>query len=318
MPFDIDNPPSITPPNSNTDFSQPQNQVIGNVSFIDRDPKPPATSVVYRDKLPLSKPQVVYVDEVTPPPTYGNIVFDKIIYSSNIFKQRISSEFSELNPFVNEEENLDAFFDFYNRIFYSIPSTGPNSHTTLLENSKNFLQNYVDPKDQIIFDLEKEISQLELENEELKNPQENPLFRNSTLISIGTQAYYMDKGYRRPVNYTQDFWRVLTSLVKEPVVEVTETILKSIPLGPDINESNFSDPFNPSETIASVGSILSRLDPADASLSPSNYSSKEEFRLALEKDLNEKTAVVKDLQSQITSVDQQIAALLNSANNISN
>ena len=318
MPFDITNPPSVSPPSVNTDFSQPQNQTIGNVSFVDKDPKPPSISVISRDKKPLSKPSVSYIDKVIPSPTYGNIIFDKIIYSNSEFKRKISIEFSELNPIANQEENLDVFFDFYNRVFYSIPETGPNSHTSLIENSKIFLQNYIDPKDQIISDLEEEISKLEVENNELRNPQENPLFRNGTLISIGTQAFYMDKGYRRPVDYTPDFWRVITTIVREPVTEVTETILKSIPLGPNINESNFSDPFDPTEAISSIGSIISSLDPSDANLNPSNYSSKAEFKLALEKDINEKAAVIKNLQSQITSIDQQIAALLNSANNTSN
>ena len=78
MPFDITNPPSVSPPSVNTDFSQPQNQTIGNVSCVDKDPKPPSISVISRDKKPLSKPSVSYVDEVIPSPTYGNIIFDKM------------------------------------------------------------------------------------------------------------------------------------------------------------------------------------------------------------------------------------------------
>ena len=58
------------------------------------------------------------------------------------------------------------FFSYYDKLFYDIPRDGTTSHKTLIDQSTEFYGNYIDPKDEIIRDLERQI--LELNNQLLK------------------------------------------------------------------------------------------------------------------------------------------------------
>lgn len=284
-----------------------------------------ARSNVYIDrsspvsKLPIREISLPDSEPVTEVPV-GNVVFDRIIYSNEEFKRLVSREFSELSSEPGDVD-VQAFFDEYNRVFFSIPREGDNSHVTIVEASSNYINGYKDPKDQIIRNLEDNINKLELEIFDLRNPQENPLFPNGSILSYQSTPYYMDKGYRRPVDYTPEFWEVLTKVAINRI-EVNETILRGIPIGPRLNATNFSEPFIPNQVTEYIGEIITELDPSDAPLNPDRYTNIDDYKVALEKDLREKNAVIQELGGQISSIDSQINSLtalegIDRSNNVS-
>ena len=76
----------------------------------------------------------------------------------------------------------ETFFNLYRELFYDLPKTGNNSHTLLINESKNYVKDYVDPKDDIIDELTQKIVDFERENVEI--PSEHPIFSNGTAIRV--------------------------------------------------------------------------------------------------------------------------------------
>ena len=59
--------------------------------------------------------------------------FDKVVNTQ--FSQLTSPQHAQEEPTVSVEE----FFNQYNTLFYDIPQTGENSHTTLIERSSDYI-----------------------------------------------------------------------------------------------------------------------------------------------------------------------------------
>ena len=93
------------------------------------------------------------------------IKIDKSTISNEIAEKSINRAFSELIP-KQELVSIDQFFDYYNQLFYNIPRNGTLSHKTLIDQSKDYYGNYLDPRDQQILDLNAEIAAL---NQQLLN-----------------------------------------------------------------------------------------------------------------------------------------------------
>jgi hypothetical protein len=59
------------------------------------------------------------------------------------YKNIIDIDFHEFitEPVIVEENpiTVDTFFSYYNQLFYDIPVTGDNSHSTLVERSKQYI-----------------------------------------------------------------------------------------------------------------------------------------------------------------------------------
>ena len=123
---------------------------------------------------PAVKPRVIpkpIIDEenAIPDKYQGDIIFNKTIYSRVDFNKKINAEFSELNN-VQPPINIEEFFNLYNEIFFDIPKEGENSHSTIIETSLDYVENYrnplqstVDNLGQQIIELEANIRNLELE-----------------------------------------------------------------------------------------------------------------------------------------------------------
>ena len=97
----------------------------------------------------------------TPSPILGKIKFQKTIYSQKAFRKKIDTSIGELIP-KKEEVDIEGFFKEYYKIFFDIPQKGINSHTTLINESKDFVSDYVDYNNEQISNLEKQIEDLEL------------------------------------------------------------------------------------------------------------------------------------------------------------
>ena len=276
---------------------------IGEVSFVDEGPT---------EEVPIEEEPT---EENASTSLFGDIVFSKKIFSKNKFNQNIDNSFSELNTPPNPKD-LSIFFKEYNSLFYDIPKEGENSHTSIIRQSTEFIGNYKDPKDDTIRELEEQIGLLELELADLNSVQEHPILRNNTLFKVIDQSgtYYMDKGYRRRVIYSTEFFDFLKLTLygnlNPDVPRITVKMLEGIPIGPDISESNFGDIFTPSETFREFADIRIQLDPQDASLNPNKYDSKELFKEALEKDYQDKEAVISRLNEEVASINQQINAII--------
>lgn len=97
----------------------------------------------------------------TAPPSFnetGQIKFRRDIYSPVAFKQKVDTSFSELNN--QSQIDIPTFFKEYNRLFFDIPKQGANSHETIINESKAYFQDYIDPKDSTITSLNGQINEL--------------------------------------------------------------------------------------------------------------------------------------------------------------
>ena len=99
-------------------------------------------------KAPPPRP---IVDEENPiPDKYeGDIIFNKTIYSRNLFEKNLDIDFSELTT-RQSNVNIEEFFNLYNEIFFDIPKEGENSHTTIVQTSLEFLDDYKNPLQDLV------------------------------------------------------------------------------------------------------------------------------------------------------------------------
>lgn len=242
----------------------------------------------------------------------GNIRFIRSVYSNSDFRKKVNTEFNEIKK--DNRVNLKQFFDMYSSVFFSIPKEGTNSHSSIITRSTEYVENYVSPKDQIIKDLEKIIEDLELKLAEGDN--ENILYKNGTLIKDPLdRLHYMDKGYRRLVVWSGPEFHnslkiALYGTTDPELPKVSSGIFERIPIGPNLTEANFAQPFEPNEVTDTISDILLELDPQDIAYIARNYNTIEEFRSAVEEDLVEKRAVIDALNNKINSVNNQINAIL--------
>jgi hypothetical protein len=112
----------------------------------------------------------------------GEIVeLQKRHYGTKDASEALDRSFSEL---TRTKDNLGAesFFNLYRELFYDLPKTGNNSHTLLINESKNYVKDYIDPKDDIIDELTQKI--VDFERDSIEIPFEHPIFPNGTAIRV--------------------------------------------------------------------------------------------------------------------------------------
>tara|TARA_R100000030_G_scaffold10331_1_gene7035 strand:- start:3376 stop:4299 length:924 start_codon:yes stop_codon:yes gene_type:complete len=162
---------------TNTNGSEEESYRFGTVTFLDgtTGTQPPPDSV-----------EEPYVEPVEPDPypILGGIKFQKTIYSQTAFRKKVDTSINELTS-KKEEVDVDKFFDQYFQIFFDIPQRGINSHETLFKESKEYLLDYRDPKEDQISDLEQQIEALELQILELQQGYFDPETGEPSDDSIG-------------------------------------------------------------------------------------------------------------------------------------
>jgi hypothetical protein len=93
----------------------------------------------------------------------GEIVeLQKRHYGTKDASQLLDRSFSELTK-TRDGISPANFFNLYRELFFDIPKVGENSHTTLMLESKEYINDYVDPKDDKIEQLLDRIIELETE-----------------------------------------------------------------------------------------------------------------------------------------------------------
>ena len=257
-----------------------------------KQPSPPPTPVVKQTVQPLD--DVVFLDKST-------IKLDRQIYSRKGFTQTVGIEFEE---FQKKEDTFSVtqFFQLYDALFFDIPRLGVESHNAIKRRSNEFLRGYnaVDPQDLIIDGLNDKV--LELEQQILlagQSDPEHPFFRNGTLVaetlngSNSGKFFYMDKGYKRKVNYTSDFYKTLLKVLgygeTADYPTASQSILSQIKTGPNLGEGNFEQ-----STYIEEGELLVGVNVTDDTKSATINKLRTEV-----KSLNQ---TIEDLQDQITEI----------------
>ena len=129
-----------------------------------------------------------------------NIKISKKLYSRSDVNNVIDLTFSEL--FEKDNRSTDVkiknLFQEYNSLFYDIPKTGTLSHSTLFVQSRDYINDFYDPKDDQIEALLERIETLEddlLEATNDVNP-EHPIYNDGTFVKVDGNAtvYFMYKG----------------------------------------------------------------------------------------------------------------------------
>ena len=92
-----------------------------------------------------------------------NIKINKKLYSRSDVSDNIDLSFSELLNVDNRatDVKLKNFFQEYNNLFYDIPKTGNESHSVLFQQSRDYINDFYDPKDDQIEALLERIENLE-------------------------------------------------------------------------------------------------------------------------------------------------------------
>lgn len=182
----------------------------------------------------------------------STIKLNREIYSRKGFNQTVGIDFEELSK-KEDTFSVTQFFQLYNALFFDIPRIGVESHNTIKRRSSEFIRGFSadnDPKDDTIDNLNDKI--LELEQQLLLANQtdpEHPFFRNGSLVAESVDGqrtgkfYYMDKGYKRKVDYNATFYKTLLSVLGYPTSddypEASKNILSQIKTGPNLGEGNF-------------------------------------------------------------------------------
>jgi len=281
------------------------------------------------DEIPLEDELEDEVDDLPledPPPLInGDIMFEKTIYSQKSFRQTVDTSISELKT-QREEIDISKFFKNYNKIFFDIPKEGGESHTTLIATSKEFIENYIDPKDSIIDALEEQVRDLEFALTFPDEIPEHPIFTNGTIIKekgVSHTTHLMDQGYRRYVSWDDDMIAALKiakfGTTDAEIAEITSEAMKALPRGyPNIDIDNYTEPFDPdlneiSDLISSLGYQYLRdevIDGQDATaFNPDQFSSQNEYLYKLDKAIQNKQIVINRLGSFMSDHRSQIRTL---------
>ena len=120
----------------------------------------------------------------------SEVTLVKTNYGRTSYTQTINTEFTQLVPpspvtVENDIPTVDDFFNYYNALFFQIPKTGDNSHTTLIESSTEYIG--YNPQSQELQALQQEITflreQLLTQRQQLESLLQNTLKQVGTLTN---------------------------------------------------------------------------------------------------------------------------------------
>tara|TARA_Y100000593_G_scaffold40813_1_gene78484 strand:+ start:554 stop:1612 length:1059 start_codon:yes stop_codon:yes gene_type:complete len=241
------------------------------------------------------------------------IEIGKKVYGNKTLGALVDRSFKELVK-QTPPPDLSKFFKMYEELFFDIPQQGNNSHTYLINSSKDYLTDYKDPKDDEINELNDQIIELEARIDELENPDEHQFYKNGTVISRGGGGnyYYMEAGKRRRLvgGRPGETWAALKQSMgykesdddfeSKAVIKVSRNIVDKIPEGPylDIEDIAGGKP-------KTVKEVKLKLDPSDRKANPDLYESVEDYKEALEKEINEAWNLEREIEQMYQKYNNQ-------------
>ena len=240
-------------------------------------------------RIPENLPEIL-----TPPNNNQAVIIEKDVYGAQGVRDNLNTDFSELNK--PKTKNLNGFFKDYEELFYDIPEEGKEkSHRYILDTSGEYLDMF-EEKDAKIESLENQITDLEEEIEELRNPEEHPFYPNGSVLSKnkGGSYFFMERGKKRQIvgGRPGQVWKTLKVALgfKEDDDDYIMGIVKPTPS--DVIAQIKSGPMLDIEDIggglqASPKAIAVKLDPTDYKANPDRYDNLEDYSRALEKEIIE-------------------------------
>ena len=87
------------------------------------------------------------------------LILSREQYSNKEVKKILDRDFESFQQ-KDKQKDIRRMFRLYNDVFFDIPKEGEESHTTLILKSRDFVRDFVDPKDVEIFDLTEQIADL--------------------------------------------------------------------------------------------------------------------------------------------------------------
>ena len=223
-----------------------------------------------------------------------NIKLTKKVYDKQSANDLFGMSFSELgnsNNFTsntNLKNRLNQLFTLYNDLFYDIPKLGVQSHTTLFQQSREYIGDYVDSKDAEIESLIDKIVDLEQKLANQDQPDdEHPFYRNGIILMDREERYnlyYMDKATRRKIagDVSSAVFQDLKSALgykdndswEDVVTKVSPEVIAQIKPGPDFGPEDIgSSETNIEEELATFEDSFNYNALQDGQLNPNNYSS---------------------------------------------
>ena len=184
-----------------------------------------------------------------------NIKTSKIVYGAQSANEFIDRSFTELFK-TKDPVNISRFFSMYDDLFYNIPKTGDQSHTTLINKSQDYVNNYQNPLQVEVDSLREEVIRLTEQLNETE--EENPFYPNGTLLAPmrddgdpqGHDIHYMDRGVARKVDgmYNSEVFKALKAALgykhdtpyDDIVLAVPNSIFSSLPRGPMLGIEDLS------------------------------------------------------------------------------
>tara|TARA_R110002167_G_scaffold100860_3_gene263163 strand:+ start:1129 stop:2760 length:1632 start_codon:yes stop_codon:yes gene_type:complete len=140
----------------------------------------------------------------------NNQKLSKKVYNNKEFTDIIDRDFSSLIKTQNPI-NVKRFFGLYRELFYKIDKYETSkSHYKLILESQDYLNNYIDWRDQVISDLIDKIGELQqiLIDKQTREHQSHPMYPEGTFLrsparnSNGLPLWIMQKGVKREIkNY---------------------------------------------------------------------------------------------------------------------
>ena len=221
-----------------------------------------------------------------------NIKLTKKIYDKQSANDLFNMSFSELGSSNNSVNNtninnrLNQLFLLYNDLFYNIPKSGTQSHTTLFQQSRDYLGNYVDSKDEEIEGLIDRIVELEEKLANQNNPnEEHPFYRNGIILMDREDTYklyYMDRGTARRIagNVSSAVFLDLKSALgykdnnswEDVVTKVSPEVISQITPGPEFGPEDIgASETNVEEELATFEGSFNYNALQDGALNPNNY-----------------------------------------------
>tara|TARA_B100000424_G_C22794274_1_gene426416 strand:+ start:69 stop:773 length:705 start_codon:yes stop_codon:yes gene_type:complete len=88
-----------------------------------------------------------------------NLKLKKESHGSTDVDNLLDRNFSSFNQ-NSKEQDIKTLFTLYDEVYYDLPKQGEQSHTSLFIKSRDFIRNFVDPKDSTIFAQAEEIAEL--------------------------------------------------------------------------------------------------------------------------------------------------------------
>ena len=226
------------------------------------------------------------IDSVSHP-----INLQKKVYGKKSFDDKINRSFDEFMS-KSKDISMEEFFTYYNQMFYEIPKDGSNSHKAIIDQSTDYIGDFMDSRDTEIVELVNQVVDLEQKLAAAEEAdKEHPIFTNGTFLKQADKKpiYYMDKGAKRKIT-DFDTYLVLKRVNghetdkpdEEVYILVNEDVIKGLETGPKFSPEDLYGDVEKRDKAEEKRRV--ELDPDDFKANPSNYDTTSDYIEALDRE----------------------------------